>query len=206
MPLRSTFAIGDLRNLERPFVTTGEAATRLALSESATSHLLRRLAEDGLVVPLRRGLWSLVGRPDPLLLAGWITAPYPSYASLWTALSAHGALSQIPRDTYVVSLGRPRTIETSVGVFRVHQVAPQVFGGFRDEGGARLATITKAVFDIAYLAATHGPRFARLPELDLAAGYRPKEARTWLAKIASPRIRSLVDARLGEIEVHSRPP
>ena len=37
-------------------------------------------------------------------------------------------ISQLPRSTYVVTLGRPQEVETSLGDFSIHTVAPEVFG------------------------------------------------------------------------------
>ncbi len=198
--MSATADLASLRAMGAPFVTTGEAAVRLGMTESGASHLLRRLADEGLVLPVRRGLWSLDATPDPLRLAGWVTAPYPSYVSLWSALHAHRMLSQVPRETYLVSLGRAGRIDTRFGTIVVHQIAPEVFGGYTTEHGIALATPAKAIFDIAYLSATHGTRFRRLPELDLRHGYRPREARAWATKIASPRIRTITLERLGRIE------
>lgn len=198
--MRSSEALASLRAMGQPFVTTRDAAIRLGMPKTATSDLLRRLDNDGLVVRVRRGLWALDPHPDPLQLAGWVTRPYPSYISLWSALFAQGVLSQVPRETYVVSLGRPRRIATRLGSIVVHQVVPEVFGGFATKLGVALASPTKAVFDLAYLSATHGVRFRKLPELDLGRVYRVKEARRWVARIRSQRIRSIVKEQLARIE------
>src|SRR6267142_823583 len=53
---------------------------------------MRRLARTGLVRPVRRGIWALGDRPDPLVLGDYITAPYPSYVSLQTSLTSGVAL------------------------------------------------------------------------------------------------------------------
>lgn len=195
-------AAADLASLRAlgPLVRTCEASVRLGMSETATSHLLRRVADAGLVRPIRRGLWATDLEVDPMQLAPFLTAPSPSYVSLWSALHAHGLLSQIPRETHVVSLSRAQRITTTIGRVVVHQVAPEVFGGYTEHNGILLASPTKAVFDLAYLSATHGRRFRQLPEIDLERGYRPKEARAWISKIPSARIRAIAGGRLAEIE------
>jgi hypothetical protein len=195
-------AAADLASLRAlgPLVRTREASVRLGMSEAATSHLLRRVADAGLVRPIRRGLWATDLEVDPMQLAPFLTAPSPSYVSLWSALHAHGLLSQIPRETHVVSLSRAQLITTTIGKVVVHQVAPEVFGGYAERNGILLASPTKAVFDLAYLSATHGRRFRQLPEIDLERGYQPKEARAWISKIPSARIRAIVGDRLAEIE------
>ena len=193
--------LAGLRALGLPIVRTRDAAARLGMTDSAASHLLRRLSNAGLVLPVRRGLWAIELSADPMQLAPFVTAPYPGYVSLWSALHAHGMLSQIPRETHVVTLGRPATVRTSLGTLAIHRVAPEVFGGYEARrDGVLLATPAKALFDLAYLSATFGHRYRRLPELDLRHGYQPKAARSWAAKIPSPRIRTLALDHLERFE------
>ena len=68
------------------------------------------------------------------------------------------------------------------------------------DDGVWLATPTKAVFDLAYLSATYGRRFRRLPELELGRGYRPRDARSWASRIPSARIRAITLDRINAIE------
>jgi predicted transcriptional regulator of viral defense system len=199
--MSASSSLASLRAMGRPIVTTRDAAVRLGQTESAASHLLRRLADAGVIRRVRRGLWAIEPDIDPMQIVPWLTAPYPSYISLWSALHAHGMLSQIPRETHVVSVGRPQRVETTLGVVVVHQVAPEVFGGYETSAdGIALATPAKAIFDIAYLAATHGRRFRHLPEVSLGRGYRGRDARAWVARIPSARIRSITLGRIEAIE------
>jgi predicted transcriptional regulator of viral defense system len=192
--------LASLRGMGRRLVTTRDAAVRLGHSTSAASHLLRRLADAGVVLAIRRGLWALEPNVDPMQLAVWATAPYPSYISLWSALHAHGMLAQIPRETHVVSVGRPQRIETALGILVVHRVAPEVFGGYEITNDVQLATPAKAVFDLAYLSASHGQRFRHLPELELGRGYRPQGVQLWVSKIKSTRLRAMTLDRIHVIE------
>jgi predicted transcriptional regulator of viral defense system len=192
--------LASLRAMGRPLVTTRDAAARLGLSPSAASHALRRLADVGVVLAIRRGLWALDPDLDPMQLAVWVTAPYPSYVSLWSALHAHGMLAQIPRETNMVSVGRPGRIETPLGILVVHRIAPEVFGGQEITNGVPLATPAKAIFDLAYLSASHGQRYQSLPELELGRGYRPGEARQWISRIKSARLRTMTLDRIRSIE------
>lgn len=199
--MSATSDLASLRAMGRPFVRTRDAAVRLGLSTSATSHLLARLSGAGVVQPIRRGLWAIADDADPMELATWVTAPYPSYVSLWSAAHAHGMLAQIPRETHVVSLGRPGRVSTPLGTLVVHRIAPEVFGGFETRtDGIALATPTKAVFDLAYLSATYGRRFRLLPELELGRRYRPRDARAWASRIPSARIRTITLDRIRAIE------
>jgi predicted transcriptional regulator of viral defense system len=193
-------ALGRLRNLRVPAVTTADAATILGLSVTAASHTLRRLAASGLVTAVRHGVWALSDRPDPLALAEYVTAPYPSYVSLQTALYRRGMITQIPSSIYLVSLARSGLIETGVGMYGVHHVRPELFGGFEHDSrsGTKLALPEKALFDFLYLSPTRGRLFASLPELELPRGFQRSVVREWINRIPSARSRTIVARRLDE--------
>src|SRR5207237_5696874 len=122
-------ALGRLKGLRVPVATTADAAAVLGVSGEAASHTLRRLAQSGLVTAVRKGVWALADRPDPLALAEYVTAPYPSYLSLQTALYQHGMIDQIPSMIFV-SLARSARVETGLGTYSVHHVQPAFFDGF----------------------------------------------------------------------------
>ncbi|MFL5434124.1 MAG: type IV toxin-antitoxin system AbiEi family antitoxin domain-containing protein, partial [Myxococcales bacterium] len=113
--MNASEALGRLKSLRVPAATTADAAAVLGLSGTATTHMLRRLTRSGLVTPVRRGVWALAERPDRLVLAEYVTAPYPAYLSLQTALYQHGMIEQIPSMTYVVSLARSGRVDTTLG-------------------------------------------------------------------------------------------
>ncbi len=191
-------ALETLRGLERPIVRTEEAAAVLGISGSNASHLLASLQEAGSVLRITPGRWSVVGRPSPYLVASWLTEPYPSYVSLYTALSRRGLITQIPRTIYVVSLADTKTMKTPVGTYSVHRLPPELFGGYEEGNGERMATPEKAVFDTLYLARARGKRFSHLTEVELPAGFRPQVLTEWAAKIKAPRVRSFVQARIAD--------
>ena len=106
-------------------------------------------------------------------------------------------IEQIPEVFYAVSLARTSRIATSSGVFSIHHLAPEVFGGYEETvAGAKLATAEKALFDFAYLSAGRSRLFTSLPELTLPRGFRPKELKIWLAKIPSQRARTVTQRKL----------
>ncbi len=197
-------ALGRLRRLRVPGVTTSDAAAVLGLSVQAASHTLRRLASSGLVTAVRHGVWALTDPLDPLALAEYVTAPYPSYVSLQTALYRRGMISQIPSSVYLVSLARSDLVETGVGTYSVHHVRPELFGGFEHEprSGTKLAIPEKALFDFLYLSPTRGRLFAALPELELPRGFRKSVVREWIERISSRRSRTIVERKLGEVLAH----
>jgi predicted transcriptional regulator of viral defense system len=192
-------AYGDLMQMNRPIVTTGEATTRWRVEPGTAGRRLRGLEEAGLARHLRRGLWALDPNIEPFVVPPFLTAPFPAYVSFWSALSHHGLIEQIPREISVASLDRARRIETSVGVFAIHHLAPELFGGYRgSEDSGYLATPEKALFDTVYVRAAAGSQ-AFFPELTLPGDFTDRQANEWIDRIASPRLRTLVSRRLNEV-------
>lgn len=197
-------ALETLRALDRPIVRTAEAAAVLGISGSNASHLLASLQEAGSVMRVTPGRWSVSGGPSPYLVASWLTDPFPSYVSLYTALSRRGLITQIPRVIYVVSLDRTKTVLTPVGTYSVHRLPPELFGGFEERNGERIATAEKAVFDTLYLARARGQRFSHLTEIDLPADFRPEVLDDWAAKIGDPGVHAFVRARIADFLARAR--
>jgi len=198
--MNASEALGRLMRLRVPAATTADAAAVLGISVEAASHTLRRLASSGLVTPVRKGVWSLVERPDPLALAEYVTAPYPSYLSLQTALYQHGMIDQLPSMIFIVSLARSARIETRLGTYSVHHVQPAFFDGFESlpESGIKLARPEKALVDFLYLSPGRGRLFATLPEIELPRGFKRSVARAWVKRISSLRLRTIVSRKLDD--------
>jgi len=200
--MNASEALGRLKRLRVPAATTADAAAVLGLSASAASHMLKRLAGAGLVTPLRKGVWALAEQPDRLALAEYVTAPYPAYLSLQTALYQHGMIEQIPSMIYLVSLARSARVETALGTYSIHHVQPSFFDGFEVlESGIKLAEPEKALVDFLYLSPTRGRLFASLPELELPPAFRRRAAREWIRRIRSKRLKTIATQRLDRILV-----
>lgn len=194
--MRPTEAYARLQGLHRPVFANDEAGAVLRLEKSGVSHALADLARDGLVVKLRQGLWAIPdsygGRVDPLNVLPMLTRPYPSYASLWTALAAHDMIEQIPRANYAVSVDRAREIPTSIGVFRTQRIAASLFGGFdgATEVRAGVATPEKALFDTVYLLIARTGR-GSVPEIEFPDGFDENILYSWVQRIGSARWKTL---------------
>jgi predicted transcriptional regulator of viral defense system len=197
--MNASHALARLRRIGIPVIETADAAAALEQSPFAASKTLSRLAESGLVARVRKGVWSLESSLDPYRLAAHLTAPLPNYVSLQTALHLRGMIEQIPAVVYLVSLARSQRIQTTLGSFSVHHMAPELFGGFEETAeGVRLATAEKALFDLAYLSGGRSRRFAAVPELEVPRGFRWKELERWRDRIPSDRRRALVTRRLAQ--------
>jgi predicted transcriptional regulator of viral defense system len=194
--MRASEAYGDLLAMGRKAMSTREIAARWRDSPTTTARRLKSLEESGLVRRLRRGLWAIDLQIEPKTLAPYLTAPFPAYVSLFSALYEHGAIEQIPRSVSIVSLDRTRTVETSIGRFEIHHISPRLFGGFGgDEERGYLASAEKAIFDLLYVRAAAGSR-AFFPELQLPRDFRRSELRRWTERIESKRLRTLVSRNL----------
>lgn len=197
--MNSVEALGRLREHGHAFVTTRDAAAIFGEPSSTVSRTLMRLAGAGLIKHLRRGHWSLDPKPSALIYAAWVTAPLPAYVSLYTALYHRGLISQLPRVIYVASLARTQEIDTTIGVYSVHQLQPALFGGYAEESGVRMATAEKALFDAVYLARARSGRFAGLTEIELPAGFEFGKVREYAERIVDPSARRRVTKALHEL-------
>lgn len=201
--MNATQAYGELLALKRPVVETREAATRLRTSSSNAIHMLRSAERAGLVRQLRHGLWAIDPNVDPIVVAAYLTVPYPAYISLWSALARHDMIEQIPRQIYVASLDRTREISTSIGDYSIHHLAPELFGGFTgDPSTGYIASPEKALFDSVYIRVPRGGR-AYFPEITLPEGFQHAELEAWTRKISSARMRTLVSRGLQQVLTQS---
>jgi len=196
--MRTVDAFADLRRFGKPVLTTEDAADRLGATRSAASRTLGRLAAQGLVLPIRHGLWSMDLELDPLALPEYLTAPLPAYVSLQSALFLHGLISQVPQVIYAVSLAATRRVSTTLGTFSIHRMAPEFFGGYRQDGTTqvKLATPEKALLDVLYLSPARSRLFGSLPELELPPRFSLRECRRWIARIPARYRRTMVTHRL----------
>lgn len=189
-----------LLDLHQPVFTTADAAACLRLSNAHASKMLGRLSQSNHIVRLNRGLWGVSEQIDTLRLPEYLTAPYPSYVSLQSALYFHGMISQIPAVTYAISLARTQRMKTPLGPISIHHVAPLFFFGFQtNASGVKMATPEKALMDVLYLRPAKSHLFRRLPELELPNNFSERRARQMLTRIESPSRRKLVQTQLENI-------
>lgn len=108
-------------------------------------------------------------------------------------------IEQLPKQLFVVSLDRPRTVETPVGVYSIHHVVPEVFGGYAgDDRAGFFATPEKALIDSVYLPSAQR-REAHLPELELPANFDRRVLDYWTQRIHAAWLRTKVARSLDRI-------
>jgi predicted transcriptional regulator of viral defense system len=194
-------ALSRILAMNVPVFTTSDAATQLSVPNANASVVLARLENSSQVLRLRRGVWAIKDRIDPLALPEYLTAPFPAYVSLHSALYLHGMISQIPAVTYAVSLARTRRYATPLGTVSIHHVQPSFFFGFEAAGraGGRLATPEKALVDFLYLAPARSRLFRALPELDWPKRFKVRLARSILKRVTPLRRQRIVARKLEEL-------
>lgn len=199
--MRLVDAHARLLRISVPAFHTSDAAAYLGIANAHASKLLARLADSGHIARLGRGRWGFKDRIELFALPEYLTAPYPSYVSLQSALSHHGMISQIPSVLYAVSPARTSRHQTSLGTVSVHHVQPSFFFGYEPavKGAAKIATPEKALVDFLYLSPARTRLFRALPELDLPRGFKINEARKIIRRIRSIRRRSHVSRLLEEL-------
>ena len=190
-----------LLRMGAPAFQTSDAAALLGIGSAHAGKLLARLAASGHLTKLGRGRWGFGGRIDTFVLPEYLTAPFPSYVSLQSALYHHGMISQIPSALYAVSIARTRTYSTALGAVSVHHVDPSFFFGYQaaGKGPGKIATPEKALVDFLYLSPARTRLFRALPELEFPAGFKVAEARRIIRRIRAVRRRNHVSRRFEEL-------
>lgn len=185
-----------LLTLQQSVLQTNDVSAFFNISCAHASKILERLVKAGKFVRLMRGKWATTTNLDPLILPEYLTAPFPSYISLQTALFYHGMISQIPHTIYAVSLARTKLYSTYFGNISIHHLQPNFFFGFEIVNQIKLATPEKALIDILYLTPAKSELFKTLPEIEIPNSFNHKKAFEIVNKIPSLRIKTLVQKRL----------
>lgn len=194
-------AVQRLKRLGTHGFETRDAAAALDVTAANAHMILRRLARSGLLIHVSRGRWLQSADVSPFALPELISAPYPAYISLQSALFHHGLVEQIPAVIYAVTLGRPRRVRTPLGVVSFHRLPPELFSGFEveDAGGAKIATAEKALFDLLYLAPGRSRLFANLPELEVPRKFRWARLTEYAALVKSPSRRTYLTEAIARL-------
>jgi predicted transcriptional regulator of viral defense system len=194
-------ALRRLRTLAIPVVESRDVAALLQVSTSNATTILRRLAGQGLIAHLSRGRWLVNEKIDRLALPELISAPYPAYISMQSALFHHGLIEQIPSVVYAVTPARPRRLQTPLGTISFHRMPAELFMGFEllPRSDAKIATPEKALFDLFYLAPGRSRLFSNQPELTIPRRFQWQRLKEYTKLVKSAarsayiaeRIRSL---------------
>lgn len=172
--------------------TTREIAAIRRSSVSSNTQCLNRLQKQGIVTKIMHGVWGVTSdkRFSPLLAVSHLTPGHRSYVSFLSALHIYGIISQIPQVITVASTAHSKKINTPIGTYYIHQIAPDFFIGFdwNRSGDYLIASPEKALVDCLYLANRKGKQYAHFPELNLSK-VSHKKTIEWVKRIKDARIR-----------------
>ena len=191
-------ALKRLRALATPVVETRDVAALLQASTSSATTILRRLAQRGMITHLSRGRWLVSEKIDRLALPELISAPYPAYVSLQSALFHHGLIEQIPSVIYAVTPARPRRLRTPMATISFHRMPPELFKGFEllPRSDAKVATAEKALFDLFYLAPGRSRLFSQQPELTIPRRFQWERLKEYTKLVKSSGRRAYIAERI----------
>lgn len=193
-------AYTSLRGLKQPVLQTRDVAGYFNISVNHANKLLTRISDAKQIIRIKHGVWVF---PDiePLLLPCILSAPFPAYISLQSALYYHGMISQIPNTIYAVSLSRTRAYHTAITNVSIHHIQPAFFFGYEEINNnelLKIATPEKALIDMFYLSQAKTRLFRILPEVELPANFKLSVANKMIAKITSIRKKTLVKRLFSE--------
>ncbi len=191
-------ALQRLKTLATPVVESRDMPALLQVSTSNATTILRRLAQKGMIVHLSRGRWLVNEKIDHLALPELISAPYPAYISMQSALFHHGLIEQIPSVVYAVTPARPRRLQTPAGTISFHRMPPELFKGFEisPRSDAKIATPEKALFDLFYLAPGRSRVFSSQPELAIPRSFHWKRLTEYTGLVKSSARRAYITQRI----------
>jgi len=190
-----------VRLIGRPIFTTSEIARLAGTAPSVTTRVLGRMAREGELRWVVRGLWC---QPQDPRFSAYALVPYlagtnRAYVSFLSALHLHGMLEQIPQLVYAATTGHTKLRRTPAGAFSFHRITPSLFGGFDWYRGSReflIATPEKALVDSLYLSSRKGRQFGHFPELEFGPAFSFRRAAQWTRRIPEGPIRRHVVSRL----------
>lgn len=147
----SLLSIHDLLKQELPPVFMARDALQvLGGMYSVPQKKLIQLEKQGLIIRLRRGVYSFADCQDRYIMAGILYSP--SYISYETALSYYGLVPERVEVTSSVVSGRPLSFDTPYGSFEYRSQGTALYSSgmsliYRGDISVLIASREKAVLD-----------------------------------------------------------
>ena len=203
--MRMMEALSKIQQLNQAIVRTSDICACLKVNKSHASKLLSRLAATNQITRISWGLWGFADKIDLLMLPEYLTAPYPSYVSLQTALYQRGMISQIPEVIYAVSPHRTKVFNTPLATVSIHHIHPSFYFGFETIGKKqiKLATPEKALLDVLYLKPAKSKLFRALPEVELPKTFDVKKARLMINHLTQKKQQTRLQNAFSDFMSHA---
>ena len=170
------------------------------------SRQLIRLAREGGVTRLTRGVWAQPAHPrfTPTVAVPLLLGNEQGYVSFLSAMHLHGLISQIPGSIEIATTGHTRQLDTPVARYEFLRIQPammrQGIAASATEPPYNLATAAKALIDTLYIATRKRRRFASLPEVDMGEVDRAELQGLLDRQVRPGPIRSAIERRLAALE------
>ena len=193
-----------IKKLHRPVFTTYELSAISGKSLSTTTQSLNFLQKQGLIFRIYRGIWVDADNKklSPYTVIPFLFPRQRAYVSFISALHLYGIIEQIPQIITIASMAHTKIIQTKVGTFSVHRIAPTFFDGFnwyKESGTFLIAEPEKALIDSLYLSAHRKKQFGHFPELHFPKSFSFNKTKKWVKKIPDVKTRCYVDQKLNII-------
>ena len=170
------------------------------------SRQLVRLAREGGVTRLTRGVWAQPAHPrfTPTAAVPLLLGNEQGYVSFLSAMHLHGLISQIPGSIEIATTGHTRQLDTPVARYEFLRIQPammrQGIAASATEPPYNLATAAKALIDTLYIATRKRRRFASLPEVDMGEVDRAELQGLLDGQVRPGPIRSAIERRLAALD------
>ena len=150
MNIKADF-LDKLKQFEKKYLTLADLEKVLDRERRSLRVLIYRLIKEGFLVRLSPGIYMLPDNRAYLdVIANQIY--YPSYLSFVSALSRYGIISQIPYSLTFATLKKSKKMILGGTEVVYSQVRPELYFGYKLEGGMNIAYPEKALLDQIYLA------------------------------------------------------
>ena len=192
--------------LRHAVFTTRQFAALCERRIDVASRQLARMACQGVMVRLGRGVWA---QPEHSRFTATTAVPMllgneQGYVSFLSTMHMHGLIGQIPGSIEVATTGHTRRLDTPVARYEFLRIQPsmmrQGIAASATEPPYNIATAAKALLDTLYIATRKRRRFASLPEVDMDQVDRSELRRLLDGQVRAGPIRRAIENRLLEIE------
>lgn len=210
--MKSTDVIKAMSQEKLRFITVDALQEVTGQSHEATKMALSRLNEEGVVLRIKRGLYVNNLAPDihEYEALPYLTAPHPSYVTLFSILSDQGLVDDMTPAVFGVTTGNSSGYRTEVGIYRVYHIKEEMMWGYDvkkyKHGERAVADPEKAFLDLVYLSKTPS-RDISLPGnwLDIYRELDRDKFRTYVEKADMKRLANFLREAEKELDSADEP-
>jgi len=158
--MKTTEVIKAMNKNGLRFVTVDTLTELTGQSRAAAKMVLSRLNGEEVVTRIKRGLYvnNLAADVHEYEALPYLTAPHPSYVSLFSILSERGLIDDMVPAVYGVTTGTSTDYRASSGIYRIYHIKEELMWGYEEKRykhGVRIvAEPEKAFLDLVYLSKT----------------------------------------------------